>query len=43
MSKENVKLFDCTAQFYLPEADKRPVYQLDIQKEYIQKCEQLKK
>lgn len=33
--------FDCNAYFYLPEPENRPKFQLDIQKEYIEKCENI--
>lgn len=43
LDKEELWYYDCESYFYLPEPEKRPQFQLDIQKEYIEECEELKK
>lgn len=43
LDKEELWYYDCESYFYLPEPENRPKFQLDIQEEYIAKCEELKK
>ena len=42
-TKEEMAAIDCKAYFYLPEAEKRPKFQMDVQADFIKECDSLKK
>lgn len=42
MWKEQLVNIECEKYMYFPELDKRPDYQVDIYKDYLKQCEEIK-